>query len=386
MSLPRRTVLLCLLSLVLLASRAFAEPLGFGTVNAPDVAIRKDIRGQKITRLQEGTCVWITDSGSDSRGEGWYHVWAQDSTRSGYPVRRGWVKAEFVDAGSNLWNNILTVKTASFGMIALKKDGTVLCAGDCSFSSPRDRYTGLTDIRQVGFCAVGCGFFAVDGRGRLYRDSFQRQAASGIRLAGNSDLLCVTEDNELRITYDGDTRVRWVYPRDGGQELLPRVTAVAECDSRNLFLTDDGKVCCVQLDDLELGYPEPDWETWTDVASVDASLCSFGTYVLNGHTLRKYVPAFAAVRKDGTVLAAPESLAALTADWQGIRKVAVGSDWVLGLKQDGTVTAAGLEGRTPPDVSSWTDIADISNGHTYCVGVKRDGTLVFAGEFAFDVY
>ena len=83
------------------------------------------------------------------------------------------------------------------------------------------------------------------------------------------------------------------------------------------------------------------------------------------------------------MIAAPAELAALTADWQDIRKTAIGSDFILGLKQDGTVVAAGVEGRTPPDVSGWTDIADISNGHTYCVGVKNDGTLVFAGDFEF---
>ena len=382
-SLLCRALLLCLVSLAVLSSGASAEPMGFGRVNASDVAIRKDVRGQKITRLQEGTSVWITDSKADSRGETWYHVRAQDSAKSGYPVRTGWIKAEFVDAGSRLWNDVRTVKTSSFGMIVLKNDGTVLCAGDYNFCNPRDRYAGLADIRQIGFCTVGCGFFAVDGRGTLYRDSFRRQAAGGIRLAGNRDMVCITRDNRLQITYDGDTRVRWVYPENGGEALLPHVTAMAECNFRNLFLTDDGKVYCASLDDMPLDYPEPDWETWTDAVSIDASLCSYGTYVLNGRTLRKYVPAFAAVRKDGTVLAAPESLAALTADWRDIRKVAIGSDWVLGLKQDGTAIAAGIEGRTPPDLSGWTDLVDISNGHTFCVGVKQDGTLVFAGDYTF---
>ena len=382
-SLMFRTLLLCMVSMAVLICAAFAEPIGFGTVNASDVAIRKDVRGQKITRLQEGDSVWIMDSKSDSRGEVWYYVRAQESAKSGYPVRTGWIKAEFVDAGSRLWNNVETVKASSLGIIALKKDGTVLCAGDCTFCNPRDRYTGLTDIRQIGFCTIGCEFFAVDGRGTLYRDGFQNRAASGIRLTGSKDLLCITRDNRLQITYDGDIRIRWVYPENSEQVQLPHVTAMAECNFRNLFLTDDGKVYCASLDDTPLDYPEPDWAAWTDAVSIDASLCSYGTCILNGHTLRKYTPAFAAVRKDGTVLAAPESLAALTADWRNIRKVAIGSDWVLGLKQDGTAVAAGIDGRTPPDLSAWTDLTDISNGHTFCVGVKQDGTLVFAGDYRF---
>ncbi len=362
---------------------SLADPLGFGIVNASDLAIRREAGGQRITRLQKGTSVWIMGSGSDSKGEKWYHVRAQETAKSNYPERTGWVKAEYVDAGESLWKDIKTVKTASFGMIALKQDGTLLCAGDYAFCGGENPYAGLKDIREAGFCTVGSSAFAIDGSGRLYRGGEPVQTKERIRLAGNHDLICLTEGGRLEVTYEGNTRIGWVYPENGGEALLPRVTDMADCDFRNLFLMDDGKVYCVKLDDAALDYPEPDWEKWTDAVSIDASVCSFGTYVLNGHTLRKYVPAFAAVRRDGTVLAAPETLAALTASWQGIRKVAVGSDWILGLKQDGTVIAAGIDGRTPPDVSGWTDIVDISNGHTYCVGVKRDGTLVFAGDYRF---
>ncbi len=378
--------LLCfalLLCLAVLPVFSLADPPGFGIVNASDLAIRREAGGQRITRLQKGTSVWITGTGKDSKGELWYHVRAQESTKSGWPVRDGWVKAEYVDAGESLWKDVRTVKTAAWGMIALKNDGTVLCAGDWAFCGGEDRYAGLKDIKEIGFCTVGSGAFAVDGSGRLYRDGEPVRTKERIRLAGNNDLICLTEGGRLEVTYEGNTRIGWVYPENGGEALLPRVTDMADCEFRNLFLTDDGKVYCVKPDDAVLEYPEPDWENWTDAVSIDASVCSNGTYVLNGHTLRKYVPAFAAVRKDGTVLAAPDKLAALTASWQGIRKVAVGSDWILGLKQDGTVIAAGIDGRTPPDVSGWTDIVDISNGHTYRVGVKRDGTLVFAGDYRF---
>ena len=68
--------------------------------------------------------------------------------------------------------------------------------------------------------------------------------------------------------------------------------------------------------------------------------------------------------------------------WQGMKKISIGSRWVLGLRQDGTVAAAAVDGRTP-DVSGWTDIVDIGNGGTYCVGVRKDGTLVFAGDYGF---
>ena len=98
---------------------------------------------------------------------------------------------------------------------------------------------------------------------------------------------------------------------------------------------------------------------------------------------RKYRAAYAAVRKDGTVLAAPEELAGIVGNWTGMRKVVVGDRWVLGVKQDGTVLTAGLAGETQPDLSGWTDIVDIGTGYDYCAGVRADGTVLFAGDYVF---
>ena len=380
-----RTVLvLCLILCTAVSSCAFADSLGFGLVNAGDVALRKDAGGQKITRLPAGTSVWITGSKQDSRGEMWYQVRTQEDTKSGLVNRKGWIKAEFVDAGSALWHDVASVRAANFGMIALKTDGTVLCAGNV-LPDAQARYSALRAVRQAGPCTVGWQFYAVDGDGRLFRDGIQSsQVKGGIRLISSDDLLCITKDNRLQVTYEGDSRIEWVWPRSGGEALLPRVTDMAGSTFRCLLLTDDGRVCAVNIGEYPEEYgPDPDWETWTDVACIEASICSSGTYVLGGHTLTRYVPAFAAVRKDGAVLASPAGLAAVTAGWQGIRKVSIGTDWILGLKQDGTVIAAGIDGGVPPDVSGWTDIKDISNGYTWCAGVRNDGTVVFAGEFAF---
>lgn len=376
-------LLLCLALGTVFSSGASAGPAGFGRVDANDVALRKDAGGQKITRLPEGASVWITASKKDSRGEMWYQVRTAEDTGSGYTARKGWIKAEFVRAGSELWNGVASVKAAGFGMIALKTDGTVLCAGNV-LPDAQERYSQLRNIRHAAACTVGWQFFTVEGEGRLFRDGADSGMKDRIRLAGNSDLICVTKDDRLRITYEGDSRIEWVWPRSGGEALLPHVTAMAESTSKCLLLTDDGRVCAVNIGNYPEEYgPDPDWETWTDVVSIEASICSSGTYQLGGHTLTRYVPAFAAVRKDGAVLAFPAALAALTADWRGIRKVSVGTDWILGLKQDGTVIAAGIGGGVPPDLSGWTDITDISSGNTYCVGVRSDGTLVFAGDFTF---
>ena len=93
--------------------------------------------------------------------------------------------------------------------------------------------------------------------------------------------------------------------------------------------------------------------------------------------------ACAAVRKDGTVLAAPEELSGLIGNWTNMAKIVIGEKWVLGLKRDGTVVSAGIDGKTPPDVSAWSDIMDLGTGKDYCVGVRSSGSLVFAGDYRF---
>ena len=382
----RNAFLFCLVILTVFCTCAAAEPIGFGLVNAGDVAIRRDAGGEKITRLQKGSSLWITDMKTDRKGDLWYRVKAQTESKNGIVNHTGWVKAEFVNAGDALWKDIRAVKAASYGMIALKTDGTVLCAGENIAAGSQDLYAALRDIRQIGTCAVGWEFFAVDGSGRLYRGGAESKTKNRIRLAGNSDLISIADNNMLQFNYEGDARIDWVYPQNGGDALLPQVTAMTDSYGKYLFLTEDGKVYCANEHDYptEDYYPEPDWETWMDVVSLNASIIPCGTYELGGHTLRKYVPAFAAVRKDGTVLAAPAELAELTRGWNDMRKVAIGTDWILGVTRNGEVLAAGIEGAAPPDVSGWTDITDIANGRTYCVGIREDGTLLFAGEFSFD--
>ena len=60
--------------------------------------------------------------------------------------------------------------------------------------------------------------------------------------------------------------------------------------------------------------------------------------------------------------------------------------WVVDsnyLKHDGTVVMLAPDGKKTPDVSGWTGITDIGNGGDYIVGVREDGTLVFAGEHVY---
>ena len=363
--------MLAVILLVFAVSSCCAETLGFGTVNAGDVALRKTPGGQKLIRLPKDTCVWIKNAQTVS-GALWYEVnlgWYDGGT---YRSRSGWMKAEFIDAGDTLWNNVESVKAGQYGLMALRKNGTVECVCNMDNQALRSWAAGLRDIRQVSLTWLGWGFYALNGSG-TFTDA-DGNTERNIRLSSDYGYpTLITRDN--RLVTGGITGMSWIWPQAVGTEQLSRVTAMVNSDARLLFLTDEGRVYAASI--TEEPVPgEPDWEQWTDVAGIDAGISTF----TGG---RPYQYTFAAVRKDGTVLAAPEKLADLLSSWQDIKKVCIGYQWILGLKNDGTVLILAPGGTKVPDVSGWTGITDIGNGGDYIVGVKADGTLVFAGEHTF---
>jgi len=59
--------------------------------------------------------------------------------------------------------------------------------------------------------------------------------------------------------------------------------------------------------------------------------------------------------------------------------LAVGAKHTVGLKEDGTVLAVGLNDEGQCDVEDWKDIAAVDAGAYHTVGLKEDGTVVAAG-------
>lgn len=87
-----------------------------------------------------------------------------------------------------------------------------------------------------------------------------------------------------------------------------------------------------------------------------------------------------AVQKDGTVIATSETVALLVKGWTDIVAVAEGNEYVVGLKCDGTVVAAGRNDKGQLNVEQWTDIVAIDAFADVTVGLKSDGTAVAAGD------
>lgn len=87
------------------------------------------------------------------------------------------------------------------------------------------------------------------------------------------------------------------------------------------------------------------------------------------------------VKKDGTVVAAGwnEAGQGEVGKWTDMVSVSAGAYHTVGLKADGTVAATGSNLRGESAVSDWIDILAISAGIGHTVGLKADGTVIATG-------
>ena len=92
------------------------------------------------------------------------------------------------------------------------------------------------------------------------------------------------------------------------------------------------------------------------------------------------------LRADGTVVEAQTSNDIQTdvSHWSDIIAIASGTNhnipFIFGLRSDGTVLSARLSTGVPFDVSDWSDIVAIAAGSQYVIGVRNDGSVVFTGK------
>ena len=88
------------------------------------------------------------------------------------------------------------------------------------------------------------------------------------------------------------------------------------------------------------------------------------------------------LRADGTVAAVGNNQYGQcdVSAWTDVIAVSAGAHHTLGLRADGTVVAAGRNNEGQCEVSGWTDIVAVSAGQLYSLGLRADGTVVAAGE------
>lgn len=316
-----------LICLTLCASAA--EPLGWGVVNAADVALRRDAGGKVLVRLPENTCVWISDTYADRNGVTWYKV------RTGLNVNHanydytGWMMAEFIDAGDALWHDVTAISAGAHGLIALRADGSTVCCGRPIVSMD------------------GSGWVSPFG----WADPWGAASRVGIPGTGN-EYFVVTAEGALVSSVNG--------------------TATA-----------DGHAKADALEAAEpiiAGEPFPAWHDDAETVVFRTAGLPDPQHPTQGLPICVYI----GVRADGTVIAEPPSVATRLAGWSDMTDICLTARHVMGLRRDGTVMIVPLrESAASLDVSSWQNIVAIGLGNDWCVGLQSDGTLVFAGDHVF---
>jgi alpha-tubulin suppressor-like RCC1 family protein len=89
------------------------------------------------------------------------------------------------------------------------------------------------------------------------------------------------------------------------------------------------------------------------------------------------------LKEDGTVVAAghtyPYYGQCNVDDWTDIIHVAASEYYTMGLKTDGRVVAAGKNWHGQCNVDDWTDIIQVAAGGYHTLGLKSDDTVITAG-------
>ena len=387
-------VLLSILICAVLPACAETEevPVGFGFVNAKDVALRREIGGTIIARLPKDACVWVKDAKTDANGVRWLRLNA--GLNEGVNVDyTGWMKAEYVNTADEVWHDIVDVSCGNWGMIALKKDGTAETAGRTVADPVTDRWVQSrhwTDrfdkkIRQVRSYVSSMLLLFEDGTFAFHRDTDYRQTVNGpVRLLPEgSAAFVLTEINDF-ISLDGTAIGQWICPEEGPSTgALSHITAMYCCDQESLLMfTDEGNVLAARItgydaDKEDPALEMPDWSKWTHLEDF------YAVWAARGDGVEKPRWIAAGLEKDGAVRAWPAFAAEALAGWSDLKEIRLEHTYALGLKKDGTVVSAGFNGYPAPNVSSWTGIAAVRLFTDFCVGIREDGTLAFAGEHVF---
>ena len=371
-----RQCLLLLLCTLLLTS-ASAEPLGFGLVNTNRTNLRKSMGGDLAFRQNKGEYVYIYDHASDKKGQEWYHVWTDVTRDYTTRTRSGWVRAEYVTAGDELFQDVVQISAGDAGMLALHGDGTVTGVAH-EVSDERvfqSTIAAWRDIRQVA--AGSYTYFAVGTDGRLHgfgnADYEDWESVTGVSLL---------DVNSVTVVYIGTKEKGGAYT--SFKRSNPRLSEPS--DIRGLaagnwwlvILLEDGTAVfqgkrapsdCVDT-----------MESWDNLIQVDVAHWYGPNEVARMDDASH--AAFAGLHADGTVSVTPAEWFRGVEEWTDIKAISMAANVLLGLRQDGRVVAAGSNPYAQHGTDDWRDIVAISAARGYCVGLKNDGTLVWAGNYA----
>lgn len=371
------TGLMCLLVVCGLTGALADTPPGFGYINTDRTNVRESAGGPIITRLNDGDAVYILNRQEDSDGTVWYRV--NTEYNGDHPITV-WVQARYVTAGSELFHDIVQVAAGEKGMLALQSGGTVVGVGDENVGTRvfKETVAEWKNVKQVA-----CGYMtylalladgSLRGFGNMAYEDWNTVLDVRLLDAAGLNIAYVTEDGACN--REKENRFYTL-----GQALdWRRAERITAWDYGVIARYPDGGISCAFYETAKSGPEYAHAAEWTGVAALD---CGDWLQPVQGEDYTYMRPLLVCLRTDGTVMMAPEHQIPEAETWTGITDVKAGLEFIIGLRADGTVAAAGGDDMLVRQVSEWTDITAIDACMEYCVGLRSDGTLLFAGEYGF---
>lgn len=297
------------------------------------------------------------------------------------------------------WTDIVSIAASEDYVAGLRKDGTVVTAVLEEFKSwvNKDalKVDNWRDVQQL-FLGRNTTFgVQSDGTVLVAGENATPEAKALKGLQSFADGWVLQADGTLcyvldaRLYGDGTSGMENVLEAEG-------IRQVAACNGRFLALLEDGRV-------VMGGYPNEIVKRITDWEELKAAVEQKAAE--EESDLESYMPSNADMVQ---VVASTNSVYGLKADgtvvpfyclrdedfsqWQGITRLALIGDMLLGLKEDGTMVAAGeysgIDGwghngySGEYDISKWKDVQEIFAGSDRYMGIRADGTVVMAGNGA----
>lgn len=316
--------------------------------------------------------------------------------------------------------------------VALTRDGRLMAVGKNDYGQCEVRRCGALFESFDEFSAERhAAHLRTETKERLYQSRLTEAYRYRSRLlCGKSFTACVTADGRVLTTGGFGKARHWtgvralacgnahlVALREGATVIADgndtdgctavsewqRIKSVAAGDYHTLGVTEDGQVLFCGRNDKGQG----DVTEWSGIRKVFAAddytvgLGYDGTLHIAGRPPFKTElihngwnsPAdlavtsthIAALYPDGTVLTTNTSPASDrpgdgevwdTVHWHGVRQIAVGRGFTVGLCYGGRVLTTGQF-----DVSDWRDVVEIACGDTYILGLTAEGRVLSAGMF-----
>ena len=230
-------------------------------------------------------------------------------------------------------------------------------------------------------CALSCGsahMLALHKDGRVSADG--NNVGGCCRVDGWRDVKDVLAGkyHSLGLRYDGTVLFAgWDIYRQGKVTEWQNIRLIRGSDTYTVGLSVDGKIHAVGKD-IPFDPDALDMNEWSDLLDIAVS---------EHHMV--------GLRKDGRVVSVGDSTCmespamhngepAQVSSWRGVRAIAVGEGFTVGLCYGGHVVAAGRNHKGQCDTNDWRNVVAVDCGRSFTAALLADGRVVTAGEHKSD--